>query len=158
MTRCCFTGHRQIPIGELGPLTYHLDAALSALFREGCRYFYAGGAMGFDTLAASRVLLLRDKHPDVRLYLLLPCRDQTKGWPPQEQARFEEILARSDGFRYVQEEYSSSAMTARNRALVEEADACIAYLRRAASGAGQTVRAAEEKGIPVLNLASRFAP
>lgn len=141
---------------EFGPLTQHLDSTLETLYGEGCRRFYAGGAMGFDTLAASRVLILRKRYPDVRLYLLLPCRHQARGWPPQEVARYEDVLSRSDGFRYVFEEYSPTAMTARNHALVEAAEVCVAYVRRTASGSGQTVRAAEEKGIPVLNLANRF--
>ena len=153
---CCFTGHRQIPLPELSPLTAQLDGTIKGLYRDGCRVFYAGGAMGFDTVAASRVLLFRARHPDVYLYLLLPCRDQTKGWPEAEAARFEEILSRSDGFRYVQEEYAPAAMTARNRALVAAADVCVAYMRRERSGTGQTVRYAKEKGMPVLNLSDRF--
>lgn len=154
--RCCFTGHRQIPLPELSPLTAQLDGTIEGLYRDGCRIFFAGGAMGFDTVAASRVLLFRERHPDVYLYLLLPCRDQTKGWPEAEATRFEEILSRSDGFRYVQEEYAPSVMAERNRALVGVADVCVAYVRREGSGSGQTVRFANEKGIPVLNLADRI--
>ena len=153
---CCFTGHRQIPLAELAPLTQHLDDVLSALYRDGCRDFYAGGALGFDTLAASRVLLLRREHPDARLHLLLPCRDQAKDWPPPEAARFEEILSRADTFRYVREEYAASAMADRNRELVEEGDICVAYVRRRGSGSGQTARLAHDKGITVINLADRF--
>ena len=156
MYGCCFTGHRQIPLPEISPLTARLDAMIAELYGQGCRVFYAGGAMGFDTVAASRVLLFRDRHPDVRLYLLLPCRDQTKGWPEPEAMRFEEILCRSDGFRYVQEEYVPSVMTERNRALVASADVCVAYMQRENSGAGQTVRFAKEKGIPVRNLANQI--
>ena len=153
---CCFTGHRQIPVAELAPLTFHLDAALAALYDNGCRSFYAGGARGFDTLAASRVLLLREQHPDVRLFLLLPCRNQTAGWSGEDAMRFDEILSLSDGYRYMQEEYSTTAIVARNRALVEEGEVCIAYVRRSASGSGQTLRVAQEKERAFINLADRF--
>ena len=158
ITSCCFTGHRQVPLSELSPLTAQLDSVIATLYGEGCRLFYAGGAMGFDTLAASRVLLFRGDHEDAELHLLLPCRNQTKNWPAAEAARFEEILAASNGFRYLREGYSAEAMTARNQALVDAAELCVAYLRREASGAGQTVRAAQRKGIPVINLANRFPP
>ena len=71
---CCFTGHRQIPLSELSALTLQLDATLDGLYREGCRDFYAGGAMGFDTLAASRVLLFRAAHPALPKALLITLK------------------------------------------------------------------------------------
>ncbi len=156
MKSCCFTGHRQIPLAELAPLTAHLDAALADAYAAGCRAFYAGGAMGFDNLAAERTLLLRDSHSDVALYLLLPCRDQSNGWSMEEAARLYELRARCDGYRYVNEAYSSTAMYERNMALVASGELCIAYLRRYASGAGQTYRAAARAGLALINLADRF--
>lgn len=156
ITSCCFTGHRQVPLSELSPLTAQLDSVIATLYGEGCRLFYAGGAMGFDTLAASRVLLFRATHEDAELHLLLPCRNQTKNWSVADAARFEEILAASNGFCYLRDDYSAEAMAIRNQALVDAADVCVAYLRRTTSGSGQTVRAAQKKGIPVINLANRF--
>lgn len=41
-------------------------------------------------------------------------------------------------------------MQFRNQRLVEEADACIAYLRRAPSGTAYTVSRARQKGIEVF--------
>ncbi|MBQ8858817.1 MAG: DUF1273 family protein [Clostridia bacterium] len=153
MHSCCFTGHRHIPLAELAPLTAQLDVALAEAYAAGCRAFYAGGAMGFDNLAAARTLLLREAHPDVTLHLLLPCRDQTRGWPREEAARLDELRARCDGYRYVNEAYSSTAMYERNMALVASAEHCIAYLRRYASGTGQTYRAAARAGLTLINLA-----
>lgn len=155
MKSCCFTGHRQIPTGELAPLTAALDAALAEVYSEGYRAFYAGGALGFDSLAAERTLLLREKHPDVKLYLLLPCRDQSNGWAMEDAAHLYDLRARCDGYRYVNETYSSTAMYERNMALVASGELCIAYLRRYASGAGQTFRAAERAGLTLINLADR---
>lgn len=155
---CCFTGHRSIPLSELAPLTAHLDQVLSTVYGMGCRTFYAGGAMGFDALAAARVLLLRETHPDVRLFLVLPCRDQHRFWSAADIARHEEQLRHADAFLYVAESYSPRVMQERNEALVAHADVCVAYARRPASGAGQTVRLAERAGKPVINLADRFAP
>ena len=155
---CCFTGHRQIDPPLLVPLTAQLDATLRALVQMGCLQFYAGGARGFDTLAAARTLALRQEYPAVRLHLLLPCRDQCTGWPAADIARYEDILANCDSYRYIAERYSPSVMTKRNRALVANADVCVAFLLREASGAGQTVRAARRAGITVLNLADRLPP
>lgn len=156
MEHCCFTGHRSIPAQELPALTAHVDEVIRTLYGVGCRRYYTGGAMGFDTLAASRVLLLRKERPDARLYLLLPCRDQHHAWPMADRDRYEEILRQCDGFHYIAETYSSHVMAARNMELIAHADVLVAYARRQASGTGQTVRAAEREGIPVLNLADRI--
>ena len=155
MKSCCFTGHRHIPPDELAPLTAALDAALADAYAAGCRCFYAGGALGFDNLAAERTLLLRKTYTDVKLYLLLPCRDQTNGWSMEEATRLYDLRARSDGYRYVNESYSGTAMYERNMELVTSGELCIAYLRRYASGTGQTFRAAERAGLTLINLADR---
>ena len=156
LRRCCFTGHRQIVPEDVEPLIHQLDAVLTALYSMGCRDFYAGGAMGFDTLAAERTIAFRNAHPDLRLILMLPCRDQCRGWPTQDRARFSEILHACDVYRYVSERYDSRAMYRRNMALVEVSDVCVTYVRRAASGAGQTMRAAQRAGRTVINLADRM--
>lgn len=155
---CCFTGHRKIEAGLLPPLRAVLVATLTDLIEGGCLHFYAGGALGFDTLAAEETLALRERYPGVALHLLLPCRDQCRSWAPLDVARYEAILTQADSYCYLGEAYSSAAMAMRNRALVERADICIAFLRREASGAGQTVRTARRAGLPVINLAERLAP
>ena len=154
--RCCFTGHRRIPPAHAQLLPAHIDATLDALYRLGCRDFYTGGAVGFDTLAARRVIAFRHTHPDVRLILMLPCRDQNRGWSAEENADYYEILSQSDAYRYVSEEYDSHVMYRRNMEMVGVSDVCIAYVTRPASGAGQTMRAAERKGLSVINLALRL--
>ncbi|MBQ8352117.1 MAG: DUF1273 family protein [Clostridia bacterium] len=156
--RCCFTGHRRIESSLLLPLTAHLDVTLTALIRMGCLHFYAGGALGFDTLAAERTLAMRATYPEIALHLLLPCRDQCRSWSSEECVRYEQILAQADSYRYVSEAYSAAAMTKRNHALIANADVCVAFLQKQASGTGQTVRAAKAAGLTIINLADRLTP
>lgn len=153
---CAFTGHRDIPESHLAPLTAQLDASLVALYGMGCRAFYAGGARGFDTLAAERVLAFRATRPGVTLHLILPCRDQMRGWHAADIARAGAVLSAADSTTYLREEYTPTVMAERNRALVAAADACLAYVHHSASGAAQTLRLAEKKGIPTVNLAARM--
>ncbi len=150
---CCFTGHRQISPAEQPLLVRETDAAIAAVYGMGCRDFYAGGAIGFDTLAASRVLLFRQRHPDVHLYLILPCRDQCRSWSEEEICTYRDLQNASDGYRYIRDAYDPHVMRDRNAALVAESDACIAYLLRPISGAAQTVRMAKKAGHLVINLA-----
>ena len=62
---CCFTGHRIIEERHLLLLPGLLEAALRELIADGYYTFAAGGALGFDTLAAETVLSLQREfsHP-----------------------------------------------------------------------------------------------
>ena len=91
---CCFTGHRVIPARSLPALAKELEQTLRCLIGAGVRYFGAGGALGFDTLAAETVLRLKGEYPGIRLILVLPCRDQTRGWREADVRRYRDILSR----------------------------------------------------------------
>ena len=69
----CFTGHRELPADDLPEISKRLEDTLVKLIEQGYRYFGAGGALGFDTLAAQVVLRLRERYPQIRLILVLPC-------------------------------------------------------------------------------------
>ncbi len=49
---CCFTGHRKIPGDELPQIKTKLKNTIIELINNGVIYYGAGGALGFDTLAA----------------------------------------------------------------------------------------------------------
>ena len=155
MEACCFTGHRYLPAGEEGARLRRLtEVAVREAHAAGCRRFYAGGALGFDMLAAAVVCLLRDSDlPDISLHLLLPCRGQEARWSPRDRSRYAEMLSLADSYHYLAEEYEDGVMSARNRALVEAADLCIAYMINPASGTGGTLSMARRRGIPIRNLA-----
>ena len=156
MTTCCFTGHRVIPYGKRTELAAILDRRIAALFDVGFTEFRAGGARGFDALAAERVLAFRETHPSCHLHLYLPCRDHDKGWSANERASFEEICAKADSVRYVREHYSADCMHARNRALVEGSDLCLAYLTSNRGGTLSTCSYAHKQGVHLINLADEM--
>ena len=56
---CCFTGHRKIPPEQYERIAQRLKAEITALIHRGVVYFEAGGALGFDTMAARDVLELK---------------------------------------------------------------------------------------------------
>lgn len=156
MKSVCFTGHRTIKI------TRELKAALINVLRrlienEGAVDFYAGGAVGWDTLCAQAVIALRRRYPHIRLRLVLPCceAEQTAKWSAEQQADYKRILAAADSAEYTSEHYYNECMKARNARLVELADICVCYYNksRPTSGTGQTVRMAEQKSIKIINLA-----
>jgi uncharacterized phage-like protein YoqJ len=109
--------------------------------------------MGFDRLAASAVLKVREKYGDIRLHLILPCLGQEEKWPQEEQEAFRRECESADEVEHLALSYYDGCMKARNQALIDASDLCFAYVTNARSGAGQTLRMAKEKGIPTVNLA-----
>lgn len=149
---CCFTGHRDIPPEILPTLAAKLEAIVLELIADGIRYFYAGGALGFDTLAAETVLRLRDQFPQIRLILALACREQTRGWPAASIKRYENILRHSDEAIYTSEHYTRGCMQRRNRFMVDHSAVCVAYCTRATGGSAYTLQYARKSDLRILLL------
>lgn len=152
---CCFTGHRDIQYRELSLLNPLLEKTIRSLASEGVTCFRAGGAIGFDTVAALNVLDLRDRL-GLRLELLLPCRDQSRGWSERDKKYYEYILSAADSSRYISEFYTRDCMLERNRRLVDGADVCVAYCLRSRGGTAYTLSYALKSGVRVINLADQI--
>ena len=150
----CFTGHRALgTTDEHRRLQELLAAQVKQLTDVGATVFRTGGALGFDTEAAIAVLSQKKKTPQIRLELLLPCRDQCARWSQRDRELYEKILAHADAYTYLSEHYYHGVMQARNRALVNGADVCVAFLRTGEKGGtAYTVSYAEKSGVPVINL------
>ena len=149
---CMFTGHRVIPNSRHNDLCKKLWDVLHALYADGIRTFIAGGALGFDTLAAQAVLELKKTYPDVRLNLCLPCRDQDKLWNAANRERYRNILSLADETYYVSDKYTSTCMHERNRKLVESSSFCIAFLEKDTGGTAYTVNYALSKGLTIIKI------
>lgn len=152
ISACSFTGHRTISALHRATLPALLSRAVAYAYEEGCRTFYTGGALGFDTYAARAVISFRVTHRDVRLVLLLPCLDQADAWSARQRTEYEWILGEADEVRYFADSYTKDCMRLRNLALAEHGDLLIAYVGHDRSGAAQTLRAAVKQGKRVYNL------
>lgn len=148
-----FTGHRRIDPDALLHLPRLLDETLTELIEGGFDTFRAGGALGFDTMAALKILELKAKYPHVKLHLYLPCRDQDRLWNPDEMELYHLIMARADTIHYTTDYYRDGCMLQRNREMADGSQLCIAYCHSFAGGAAYTLRYAQKKDIPLLNLA-----
>lgn len=150
---CCFTGHRKIPANLSESLSMRLDSTIENMVRRGYRYFGAGGALGFDTMAAQSVIDLRKRYPHIRLILVLPCVTQADRWAEDEQKTYRWIMEQADKVVYISQEYTRSCMFERNRHLVDCSSACICYLTEDSGGTAYTVDYARKKGLEIINLA-----
>jgi len=150
---CCFTGHRLIPEKEVVRIQKHLESKIIQLIHQDVRYFGAGGALGFDTLAALSVLKLKGEYPWIKLILVLPHKDQAKGWGEGDIKIYSQILQEADKAVYTSEQYQNGCMHKRNRYLVYHSDICLCYLTKTSGGTAYTVHYAKQKGLQIINLA-----
>lgn len=148
---CCFTGHRRIPDRDMIRLPSLLGEIIAEQIRRGVTTFRAGGAIGFDMLAALKVIHLRQTHPQIRLELCLPCTDQAARWDANNRSYYDFVLQNSDKVRYVQQLYAPGCMAARNRMLVQGADVCVAYCS-GGGGTAQTCGYALAQKLQLINL------
>lgn len=150
---CCFTGHRQIELELIDNVNSRLYVEILRAITRGKTTFCVGGALGFDTLAAKMVLELRQVFPQIRLRLILPCKNQYVDWTKPQKKEFLEILESADSVEYVSEEYTKACMHIRNRKLVDESSLCICYLSSLKGGTAYTVNYAKKSNVEVVNLA-----
>lgn len=152
---CCFTGHREIPAIQYNLIQQQLEQTILSLIQSGYRYFGAGGALGFDTMAALTVLHLRQLYPWIRLILVLPCPTQAIRWSVCDQQLYERIRQQADKVVYISDTYTSDCMLKRNRHLVDCSSVCVCYLTRTTGGTAYTVQYARQKHLRIISLPFR---
>lgn len=148
----CFTGHRNIERAHMLALPELLKAEIARQAEAGAVHFRAGGAIGFDTLAALCVLEQKKLYPHIRLDLILPCRDQDAEWNESNRQAYHFVLQSADSVSYVRERYAEGCMLERDRRLVEGSDVCVAFLTKSRGGTAYTAAYALKKGLEFVNL------
>lgn len=150
---CCFTGHRKIKTMSVSEISAKLEKVLIELIEvENFTDFRAGGAVGFDSIAALTVLKLKERYPHIKLHLILPCADQDYRFSPLEKQIYRYTKARADSVQILQKHYTSGIMHVRNRALVDGTDLCIAFLEKLEGGTYYTVNYARKNKVKTINL------
>ncbi len=153
MKTCFFTGHREISKKDCEAVKSRLREEILTKINGGVRIFIAGGAKGFDTMAAEQVIEMREDYDIISLYLYIPCTDQDATWQNCDRERYRHILKSADKVFYITDApYKKGCMAKRNRAMVEASDCGISYVLRNGSGSSQTMRMAQEKGIDIVNI------
>lgn len=150
----CFTGHRELREPDY-ILEQRIKEVLEPLIQYGYRNFCAGGARGFDQLAAGAVLQLREKYPHIRLILLLPFYDQflqEGGWTEEEIRQYRFQREQADEVIHLEQEYSRGCYYRRNRMLVDRSSVCLCYQYKNTGGTAYTTEYAEQHGLVVTNL------
>ncbi len=151
---CFFTGHRTIANAKINEVTLRTREEIYLRIANGYRCFVCGGAVGFDTIAATQVIKVKAGGADIKLILALPCRDQTAFWKNTEMLRiYQKIKGTADEVIYVNDLFTEGCMKERNQYMVNMSSACIAYFNgKRMGGTYQTVRMAEKNGVTIVNV------
>ena len=155
---CFFTGHRRINKDKTDIIKSMLYKHIEdMIIRYDVKNFIAGGALGFDTLAAEAVIRMREKYPHIKLHLYLPCHGQEKYWTDLQKYRYRLIMSRADSYIYVTEgKYTNQCMMQRNKKMTDDSSFCIAFCILSSSGTGVTLRNAKSAGVKIYNIADEI--
>ena len=152
----CFAGHRSIPYKDINKIRRSLDIAIEELYQKGVIYFGVGGTTGFNVMAEEAVIRARKKHHEIKLIIILPCKDHDKYWSKETKKRFLNILSKADKVICLSDKYYRGCMQNCNRYLVDFSGYCMAYLADDGDEILYTVDYAYERGLEFTNITTYF--
>ena len=154
----CFTGHREIPDHLVESIRSATKEAVASLIDKGYDCFVAGGARGYDALAAETVLELKRQHLSTRLVIVLPFPRHYQwdewNWTQGDIAQYHRLKALASEVIVVSETYVRGVFKMRDRRMVDMSSVCIAYLDNPKSGTGYTVKYARSQKLSIIDIAS----
>ena len=130
---CAFTGHREIPREEFEKVRAFTKKTVDLLISRGVTKFIAGGAVGYDMLAAEIVLEAK-KYAPVKLVVAVPCKGQERYYGVRDKERYRFITEGADEVVFLAEHYYDGCMHVRNRYMVDNSDFLISYCTKAEGG------------------------
>ena len=155
---CCFTGHRTVAKRHFQAAAEGILDHILSLSRRGITDFIAGGALGFDTLAALAVLKAKETEPAIRLILAIPCLNQTEKWNDLPDAiehlkTYKVIMGMADEVIYTSERtYFDGCMKLRNQYMVDHASLLITVHDGQSGGTRRTIEYAMRRGLDIVDI------
>ena len=153
---CCFVGHRQFLKDHVPQIEKLLEAELLNLIAQGVINFLIGGSFGFDMLAAEVVMNLKNNFDNIKLIVILPCKNRIEYLRPLERQKYNNILKKADEIIYLSKNYYVGCMLERNKHMIDNSEFCISYFKKNCGGILlHTLNYAGKKGTKVINLAEK---
>lgn len=155
---CSFTGHRNLTDAEKASLIPSLKSTVLYLISQGVKEFHCGGALGFDTLAATVVFDVARDRNDIRLILELPYENQSEKWKDSDKRIYEFIKSKADEINVHSpkprdKEQAVKALLLRNRIMIDKSYYCVCYHKHEKGGTAYTVNYAKLHDVQLINLA-----
>lgn len=147
-----FTGHRNINT-DTSVLKDELTHIIREQYHNGHTTFITGGAVGFDLLAAEVVLELQKEYTDIQLFSAVPYTGHHLYFREEDKQRYIHIADKATSNILLSAHYYDGCFLRRNDYMLEKCSLVIAYYAQITkSGTGYTIRKAQEKNIPTINL------
>lgn len=129
-------------------LIFNIENAI----QNGYTHFIAGGAIGFDMLAAECVLELQSSHNDLSLEIAIPCENQSKYYTAEQKVRYASIISAATKTTQVCTHYTKYCMQKRNEYIVDNSSLVIAYFTGTPSGTKNTIDFAKRNGVKIVYI------
>ena len=143
---CFFVGHRDAPQS----LKRRLEDVIEYVIQKyGIGQFFVGSHGDFDRLATSAVIYLKNRYPDIKLWILLPYYHADKAIELPEGV---DGTYYPEGIEFVPPKF---AIIKANQKMVRECDVLISYAKYAGN-AQKLTQYADHRGVRVINLAEQL--
>jgi uncharacterized phage-like protein YoqJ len=153
MKTCAFAGPRE---AFASGSEIEIDRAIDSLLAEDDAFVFLTGGMGdFDGKCSAAVRKAKRRYPDkdIKLTLVEPyMKNEINENKEYYEASFDEVVISME----LADAHYKSAITQRNRWMIDRSDYLIAFVYRNFGGAYETLKYAKKKeGIVIINLAEK---
>lgn len=149
MITCTFAGHRDI-FNE--SIRYLIDDAIESIIKKDDTFLFYSGNMGdFDKMCESSVRVAQKRHPELNIKLVLVLPYMIKKLNTEKdyyEKLFDNIIIPAE----LAEVHYKSAITKRNRWIIQRSDYLISYVHKNFGGAFTTLKYAEKLNKNIIYL------
>lgn len=128
-----------------------LKKLLTKFVDKGFNTFLVGMALGFDTVCFQTLEEIR-KEKEVKIIACVPCLEQDYKFNYKQKEEYRRMLSSADEKIVLSKEYTSGCMQKRNRFMVDNSSALLAYVKRDFGGTVNTVNYAKKIGVPIVYI------
>lgn len=144
----CFCGHRDILTYNTKVQSKICDTILDLYQNHNIVNFLSGGMGNFDAMCETEVLILKQKHPKVKLFLVIPYFTKSINNNPLIKYKYDEII-----YPDFQKQYHyKQLILKRNKWLVDNNDYVIANVTKDYGGAYKTLKYAQKTHKEIISL------
>ncbi|MDF2568349.1 MAG: hypothetical protein K0R90_1805 [Oscillospiraceae bacterium] len=147
----CFSGHRPEKIDKFqhdygDKVEYvkkQLYESILCAIENGFTCFLTGMARGVDIYAGEIVMLLKQRHPDIKLVCVVPYEGHAQGWSFVWKERHNALIHHCDEVRILSEKFHKGCFNNRNEYMVDHSSLLIAVFNGQKSGTANTINYAK---------------
>ena len=147
---CSFTGHRPQKLPwkfddfnkQCLKIKKQTKKEIKKLIKKGYVNFLVGMALGFDTYVCEILLDLKQKFKHIKIFGIIPCKNQDEMWSRELKERYLFLLTQLDEKIILNETYTKTCMKERNEFMLNNSSCLIALFNGANGRTKNTIEQA----------------